>query len=634
MGRKRRPRKPLVDDPYAANSCAQESGSGNSDASGKQSRQPGAKTAREIIMVDVTQQDIREKKAPTAAYVRLSVENGGHKDEGTLQTQIDLVHDYIRHQQDLELYDTYIDNGVSGTGTFADRPGFAQMMEAVRRGKVKCIVVKDLSRFGRDYLEAATYIDHIFPLLGVRLIAVTDNFDSARPEDVNGLALPVKNLINTMYAKDIGKKIRSSYDTRMKEEKWFGIRAPYGYVKEGGPGSWVMVPDLETAGYVRMMYHWYLTGVSLTDIARRLNFTGVMTPSWYRAQNGDPDWRGHKVAEKWTSTGVREVMMNQSYAGDAVNRKSSAGSIRPGQLSPRDEWQVIPDAHEALVTHEDYEKAWEKFKDASDMSQQRFEKVSKNRKEDPPAFSGRLICGTCGSNFQVTHRKYRDGKRAKYYRCSNKNCMNSRGMVHEDVFKILIMDQLRILIRSACDYRKFAQELMSDNPAKGKAGSLRVKLTNSRVRLKRNEERMLKAYEDYAEGAIGREEYLRLKETLAAEKKKAEVDIAYLEAEEQELKETAGRYLKTTENFEEYLDAEGYPAQIVDRLVEKIEYFPDGGLSLTLKCADVYEDMRMFLDAEKSDTDDGDASVDDGDAPPGPVQETADPLQETADPVD
>ena len=151
----------------------------------------------------------------TAAYARLSVENGGHETEDSLHTQILQIHNYIRENPELTLTDTYADNGF--TGTRFDRPEFERMMQDVRTGKIQCIVVKDLSRFGRDYIETGSYLETIFPMLHVRFIAINDDFDNIRQSDVDSLAVPIKNMVNSLYAKDISKKISLSY--QMRREK-------------------------------------------------------------------------------------------------------------------------------------------------------------------------------------------------------------------------------------------------------------------------------------------------------------------------------------------------------------------------------------------------------------------------------
>ena len=597
--------KPLVADPYAREDSRPgntEPGNiepGNTDAAAKDTTQSNVQQSRgqrEIITVDVTENPV--KKIPTAAYIRLSVENGGHGDEGTLQTQIDLVQDYIHQHPDLELYDVFCDNGISGVGAFENRPEFERMMEAVRRGRVQCIVVKDLSRFGRNHLEAGTYIDRIFPLLGVRLIAVTDNFDSARPEDVNSLTLPLKNLVNEMYARDIGKKIKSRFDTMDREGKLLSSRPPYGYLLVKNGGDRKLVPDPETLGYVRVIFHWHLQGIGVTDIARRLDLAGIPTPDRRKTQLEESLKEEEEVSDSWSTTGLRHILENQKYAGDTVNRKCFSGTSK---LKSRAEWHIVADTHEALISHEDFDKSWELLEESRNIGRKTYDSAMKHRREDPAIFSGMIVCGACGKNFQLNNKGYKYWDRIKYYSCGNRNCVNSRTPVHEDVFKILVMRQIRTIVKATCDYRRLAKDIMSEEASKGKAGSIKVKLTNARVELKRLRERELDAYEDYAEDAIDRETYLRLKEKLDAQKKKAESIVWALEAQEHELKEVTGKYLKMTEDFEGYLDAEGYSQEIVDALVEQIEYFPDGSIKLTLKCADVYEEMQEFLDAAKEE---------------------------------
>lgn len=163
----------------------------------------------------------------TAAYARLSVENGGHETEDSLHTQILQIHNYIRENPELTLTDTYADNGF--TGTRFDRPEFERMMQDVRTGKIQCIVVKDLSRFGRDYIETGSYLETIFPMLHVRFIAINDDFDNIRQSDVDSLAVPIKNMVNSLYAKDISKKISLSYQMRREKGIPTSWCTPYGY---------------------------------------------------------------------------------------------------------------------------------------------------------------------------------------------------------------------------------------------------------------------------------------------------------------------------------------------------------------------------------------------------------------------
>ena len=163
----------------------------------------------------------------TAAYIRLSVENNGQETDDSLKTQIALVESFIREHNDLYLLDTYVDNGFSGTKF--DRPEFVRMMDDVKTGRIQCVVVKDLSRFGRDYLETGYYIETIFPLLNVRFISITDQFDSIREKDRNSLSVPIKNIVNAMYAKDYSRKQEAFREMCKKTGRVMDINAPYGY---------------------------------------------------------------------------------------------------------------------------------------------------------------------------------------------------------------------------------------------------------------------------------------------------------------------------------------------------------------------------------------------------------------------
>lgn len=181
----------------------------------------------EQAAVSVLLPELEEAKMPAAIYGRLSVED--EETEESMETQIALVQDYINRSRELSYVDTYFDNGF--TGTNFKRPAFTRLMNDVRQKKIKCIVVKDLSRFGRNYLEAGYYIETVFPFLGVRLIAVTDNFDSTRTEDMESLALPIRNMVNAMYAKDISKKIWTSLQRKKEAGYAVGNDAPYGYIQ-------------------------------------------------------------------------------------------------------------------------------------------------------------------------------------------------------------------------------------------------------------------------------------------------------------------------------------------------------------------------------------------------------------------
>ena len=269
----------------------------------------------ESVQVQATEKTARQLLA-TAAYVRLSVENSGNSTDDTLQTQIELVHNFIANHPDLKLADTYIDNGF--TGTNFDRPEFERLMQDVKLGKIQCVVVKDLSRFGRDYLETGHYLETIFPRLNVRFIAVTDDFDSFRPGDVESMATPIKNLVNSLYAKDISNKLRAVNANKRKRGERCGSFPPYGLKLTEDRKNYL--PDQETVPYVRAIYVWKLLDVNKHEIVRRLEL--LQAPSPRQLQRMHSDNTAHlQDNTTWLPGAVARILENPVYADGVISRE-------------------------------------------------------------------------------------------------------------------------------------------------------------------------------------------------------------------------------------------------------------------------------------------------------------------------
>ena len=321
----------------------------------------------------------------TAAYIRLSVENNGQETDDSLKTQIALVESFICKHNDLYLLDTYVDNGFSGTKF--DRPEFVRMMDDVKTGRIQCVVVKDLSRFGRDYLETGYYIETIFPLLNVRFISITDQFDSTREEDRNSLSVPIKNIVNAMYAKDYSRKQEAFREMCKKTGRVMDINAPYGYrmAKE----TKRLEIDQSVAPYVRMIFAWALAGVPRLEIARRMEIVGAPTPAKH------DNW---KVENKWEDSTITHILYNPVYAGFHVMGKSKVSlyrDIRPRRLS-REEWVYFPDFHEPYITMDDYASLEAMIGTIRKDRTERLKIREEAREQMRDVFQGKVFCADCG----------------------------------------------------------------------------------------------------------------------------------------------------------------------------------------------------------------------------------------------
>lgn len=289
-----------------------------------------------------------------AIYARISVED---KDlEGSsIENQILIAKNYIENQSDLILIDTYIDNGQ--TGTNFNRPAFFRLLQDLESERINCMIVKDLSRFGRNYLETGRYLENIFPCKGVRFISVNDHFDSNFTEDCDGFILSLKSILHDSYAKDISKKVTTAIDVKKKNGKFMNRIPPYGYVRSKSNPYKLEVSEAQ-AEIVRSIFRWRLEGLGPAVIARKLNEMEV--PSWFRLRflEGHPDGRETAL---WHGSTVINILKNPCYLGCLVERKTQKALYKGGltEVLPRENWNFIKNTHEPIIPPEIFYKVQE-----------------------------------------------------------------------------------------------------------------------------------------------------------------------------------------------------------------------------------------------------------------------------------
>ena len=258
-----------------------------------------------------------------AIYVRLSKEDGDISSSAKLESnsisnQKALILDFLKDKKDIEVVSVRVDDGYSGSNF--DRPAFQAMLEDIRRGIVDCVVVKDLSRFGREYIDSGKYIERLFPALGVRFIAINDNYDSLEGKSqADEIVIPFKNLINDAYCRDISIKIRSHLEVKRKNGEYIGAFTPYGYKKDDSDKNKLVV-DTYAADIVKEIFRLKLSGMSQTAIANYLNDQGVLSPMEYKHSLGiniQDNFKRHEQAE-WSAMSVKRVLENEVYIGTLI----------------------------------------------------------------------------------------------------------------------------------------------------------------------------------------------------------------------------------------------------------------------------------------------------------------------------
>jgi DNA invertase Pin-like site-specific DNA recombinase len=353
----------------------------------------------------------------TAVYARLSIEDNGYGSD-SIENQIELLKRYINEREELKLSAVFYDNGMTGTNFC--RPGFTAMLKEIKKGSVNCIVVKDLSRFGRNYMETGTYLEKIFPFLGVRFISVNDHYDSISVTSNEALAVSLKNVYHHIYAKDVSRKICTVFETKKKQGQFLGRFAPYGYKKSEKNRHRLEIEE-ETACVVRRIFQMRLKGTSAAAIARFLNDQGVASYHRLLFERGLIKGTRGEAKSVWSGGSVMGILRNPVYCGCMVERKSESAYYKGGHIIeiPRDEWNYIEDTQEAIIDQMTFEKVRQLIEDSR---LHRRQKQTQGRERTENVLKGLLVCGYCKNNMIRDSGYYgRDGKliRHRFY-CSGK----------------------------------------------------------------------------------------------------------------------------------------------------------------------------------------------------------------------
>ncbi|MCD8084077.1 MAG: recombinase family protein [Clostridiales bacterium] len=552
----------------------------------------GVSEAQEAVMAAV-----QSVKMPTAAYARLSAENSGDDTDDSIQTQIMLLHDFIRESEDLQLVDTYVDNGYSGMSF--DRPEFERLMNDVRSGRIQCIVVKDLSRFGRDYLEAGYYLETIFPHLKVRFIAISDDFDNSRQEDMESLAVPIKNMVNSMYARDISKKLVSVYEMKRERGDLLNGFPPYGYMIDEEKNNYGI--DESKARCIRVIYQWFLMGVLKHEIVKRLDLIKAPRPREKRLDETLEENNG-----PWRTSTISRYLENPIFVGDLASGKTRRAAYKGVKLQrvEKDGWVIHRDHHEAIVLRADYNAVQEinaknkrTFKDKLGIN-------DKERAEITNDFRGMINCGCCGKHMTFVRSSHTEGMDATYgfFLCKAKagTAPCSNHSIQDKFLRIMVMDQINLMIKATCDRGYMVKHLMDEKNDSGKLVSMQKKIASLSYQIEQTEERKTALYEDYVEGLLEKEEYQYMKERYISRQQKLEDKRRETSQTLQSMVKKARLIEEQVKHLEQYLDCRDFNEDLVRELVDAIYIGIDNSIEIRFKCNDVYQ---QWLDCTEDDGD-------------------------------
>lgn len=521
-----------------------------------------ARKSRKNLAAAPTQPETKGMKLWRAAlYIRLSVEFNGKRGD-SLETQRQIMEAYLALCPDIEVTEIYTDNGTTGR-TF-ERPAFEKMLEAVETGKIDCIVVKDLSRLGRNTIDTGYYIEKYFPLHHVRFIAVNDQYDS-EGEDNNGshIIVPLKNMINEAYAADISKKVKSQAHQSMKDGDFIGARPPYGYKKAPDNCHKLLVNE-DTAPIVRQIFEWTAHGTGLNEIVKRLNEKGVLTPGHYLASVGIIKNQRLMGSGKWQTWTVSKILADEVYTGDMVQGKTKTIGHKQVPTTP-EEWIVVRGTHEPLVSRELFETVQATRKQAA-------ERVT--RAEKVPYIEnilrGRIFCGHCGKNL---HRQRRHWNGNYFFHCISNDriakgaCDGNISIEETDLFQTIltiIRQEAETVIGTNLRLKQ------QDTKLAAQKADLDKEIVKLRQETASNRGYLTSLYENLVTGILTSDEYRSMKAGYEKKITAAVERMQQLQERQAELEKQVNSYFSLAEKLAKIDGDTALTARLVDQLIERI----------------------------------------------------------------
>lgn len=530
----------------------------------------------------------------TAIYARLSIEDNGIQGD-SIENQIGMIEKYISKYQDLKVVRTFVDNGE--TGTNFERPAFSDMMEEVKKGTVNCIVVKDLSRFGRNYLETGNYLERIFPYLGIRFISVNDHFDSLHGGESDTLLVPLKSILHDTYAKDISRKVSSAIDIKKKSGKFMGKIPPYGYVRDE-QNRYKLCVHTERAEIIRMIFQWRTEGMGSVSIAHRLNDMSVPTQLQIRYMEGHPDGKEHAL---WRGSAVVDILKNPCYIGCMVERKGSRllCNGRENKVIPESEWNLIENTHEPIIDKETFERVQKLVSESRrKRKQQVADKSYRQRTEN--ILSGKVQCGICGSGVHRDGGYFRkDGSLVHYsFYCSNKY-IKTKGCfsraVDETELHNYIFQACKKQLELLTDMKGLIDDMLKTAKNSPYINSLKEEIRiledrQQKLRRKRND-----LYADYKDGLLTEKEYIFTRDKYMTDSEKLSIQLQAANVKLQENSQMPVVTTKWINDFIRFKDTKKLTKEMCSVMVKKV-VLNENSVSIHFTFTDEYEKALAFLD--------------------------------------
>ena len=553
-----------------------------------------ARVSRKNIAVTEGSADEKMKPYKACLYLRLSDEDERSIEDNSIGNQKKICLEHLKKLPEIEVTASYIDNGASGTNF--SRSGFKQMLQDLTNGRINCVVVKDLSRLGRNYLETSEYLEKIFPEAGIRFIAVNNGYDSIRKLDgKQEIVIPFSNIVNDMYAKDVSRKIRSSIKTLMKCGEFLPPSGsiPYGYLRDEKNNTYII--DKETAPIVQEIFKMKLQGVSDCEIIRTLNRKQIPSPGKIRYLRGMTKAEKYKEAV-WVGSTLRKLLSNEVYLGHRIHGKVKRDCLgAEKKRRPQEEWEYIYNVHPALISEEDFQKI-QQIKEKGREKQAQCNKHQELSLEERQLLTGKIYCGDCGAlmgvrkgNQRLTSKKSpRIFYQCDGYKYSGKTRCFNHYISQKDVLE-KIKNALNVQFKLIAESDRVVKSIQDDKKELLVIHDKKRKEINDELaKMEMKKERLLI---DYNDGTISSEEYRYIRQKYDDEEQKLRRILVFAEKE----RRNQEKQLRTTEEWvklmKQFMPQKNIDRKLIEHLIDTIYVYGNKNVEIVFLFKNEIEEL-------------------------------------------
>lgn len=516
-----------------------------------------------------------------AVYIRLSREDGDKEESDSVGNQRKLLTEYMNKKDDLFLYDFYVDDGY--TGTSFNRPDFQRMIADIEAGKVNCVIVKDLSRFGRDYIDTGRYLERYFPEKGVRFISVSDGIDSIK--QAYDMLLPIKNIFNEQYARDISNKIQATVKSKQKAGDFIGSFTSYGY-KKSPLNKNKLIIDEYPASVVRRIFSLYIKGYGKQKIAKILNSEGILCPAEYKKAMGLNYHNPNRLESTtyWSYSTINSILHREMYVGNMVQGTKHQRMRGKQKKLDKDKWIVVKNTHEPIIDKQTWDKA-------QSLLNRRTREL--DLETNMNIFAGFTKCGDCGRAMSKNMWRLADGTPTYSLYCGtykrNGKEFCTPHTLPMKVLESIVLGDLKAIIQSIGDLEEIVK---AQNFTTSKMQKINdTELSKLKAELERIKKLKQSVYEDYKEDLISKEEFLSYREDYLT---KETLFVKQIEALEEKANETVTEDIFETpwlKRLLELKDIEELDRDIVVEMIHEIKVYENRKIKITYNFSNELEHL-------------------------------------------